>query len=151
MDYEFYMKLAYNQAEIARDIMEVPIGCVIVFKDEVIGKGYNKRNTMKNTLYHAEICAINEACTFLSDWRLEDCTMFVTVEPCPMCAGAILQSRIKTLVFGATSKKAGCCGSILNILDNDSFNHKVEVINGVLEKECSNIMSKFFNGLRSKG
>lgn len=150
MDYKLYMKEAYKQAELAKEIMEVPIGCIIVYKDKIIGKGFNKRNTMKNSLYHAEIIAINEACNTLGDWRLEDCILFVTVEPCPMCAGAILQARIKKLVYGTTSKKAGCCGSIVNILDNDSFNHKVEVVRGVLEDECSEIISNFFYNLRNK-
>ena len=149
LDYNFYMKEAYNQASLAKDLLEVPIGCVIVHNNKIIGKDFNRRNTMKNSLFHAEIGAINQACNALNDWRLEDCTIFVTVEPCPMCAGAILQARIPTLVYGAKNKKAGCCGSILNLLDDDRFNHKVEIIHGVMEQECSAIMVDFFANLRT--
>ena len=127
----------------AYEIDEVPIGCIIVYNNEIISYGYNQRNSKKNSLKHAEIIAINNACNVIGDWRLENCTLFVTVEPCPMCAGAILQSRIDTVVFGAKNKKAGCCGSILNLLDNDKFNHKVKIIDGMLLDECSNLMKKF--------
>lgn len=150
LDYDLYMKEAYLQAKIAKDLMEVPIGCVIVHNNKIIGKGYNKRNTNKNALYHAEIIAINEACNFLGDWRLEDCTLFVTVEPCPMCAGAMLQARVQKLVYGTKNKKAGCCGSILNILQDNRFNHIVDITHGVMEEECSSIMTEFFTSLRNK-
>ncbi len=150
MNYEFFMKEAYNQALKAYEIDEVPIGCIIVYNNEIISYGYNQRNSKKNSLKHAEIIAINNACNVIGDWRLENCTLFVTVEPCPMCAGAILQSRIDTVVFGAKNKKAGCCGSILNLLDNDKFNHKVKIIDGILLDECSNLMKKFFKNLRNK-
>ncbi len=143
-----YMQKALELSQKAFEIQEIPIGCIIVYNDEIIGKGYNKRNSGKNTLYHAEIIAINEACETMGDWRLEDCTMYVTVEPCPMCSGAILQSRIKRLVYGTVNKKAGCCGSIYNLLDDDRFNHKVEVTTGVLEEECSLVMKEFFKNLR---
>lgn len=150
MDLEFYMDKALEQAEMAREIDEVPIGCVIVYEDKIIGKGYNRRNTEKNVLAHAEIIAINEACGFMKDWRLEDCTLFVTVEPCPMCSGAILQSRVKRVVFGTRNAKAGCCGSILNVVDDDRFNHRVEIVEGIRQEECSNIMKEFFKEKRRK-
>lgn len=150
MDLEFYMDKALEQAEMAREIDEVPIGCVIVYEDKIIGKGYNRRNIEKNVLAHAEIIAINEACGFMKDWRLEDCTLFVTVEPCPMCSGAILQSRVKRVVFGTRNAKAGCCGSILNVVDDDRFNHRVEIVEGIRQEECSNIMKEFFKEKRRK-
>lgn len=148
MDFDYYMGIAINEAKKAEKKDEVPIGCIIVYKDEIIGKGYNKRNNEKNVLAHAEIIAINEACKKMEDWRLEDCTLFVTVEPCPMCSGAILQARIKTVVFGTRNIKAGCCGSILNIMDDSRFNHKVEVVEGIRQDECSEIMKNFFKSKR---
>ena len=150
MDYNFFMKEALKEAVKAYNINEVPIGCVIVHNDKIISKGYNKRNSEKNALKHAEIIAIDKACKIIGDWRLEGCTLFVTVEPCPMCAGAILQSRIDTVVFGAKNSKAGCCGSILNILDNNSFNHKVNIVEGVMVEDCSILMKQFFKDLRRK-
>lgn len=151
MDYDFYMKEALDEALKAYQNDEVPIGCVIVHNDEIIGKGFNKRNTVKNVLGHAEIIAINEACNTIGDWRIENSTLFVTVEPCPMCSGAILQARISRVVFGAKNNKAGCCGSIYNLLDDDRFNHKAEVIDGVLEDDCSYLMKKFFKEKREGG
>lgn len=151
MDYDFYMKAALDEALKAYQNDEVPIGCVIVHNDEIIGKGFNKRNTVKNVLGHAEIIAINEACNTIGDWRIENSTLFVTVEPCPMCSGAILQARISRVVFGAKNNKAGCCGSIYNLLDDDRFNHKAEVIDGVLEDDCSYLMKKFFKEKREGG
>ena len=150
MDYNFFMKEALKEAFKAYNINEVPIGCVIVHNDKIISKGYNKRNSEKNALKHAEIIAIDKACKIIGDWRLEGCTLFVTVEPCPMCAGAILQSRIDTVVFGAKNSKAGCCGSILNILDNNSFNHKINIVEGVMVEDCSILMKQFFKDLRRK-
>lgn len=150
MDYEFFMKEAYKEALKAYKLDEVPIGCVIVYNNKIIARGYNKRNTLKNSLKHAEIIAINEACSIIKDWRLEGCTLFVTVEPCPMCAGAILQARINKVVFATKNNKAGCCGSILNILNNDSFNHKVEVVEGILLEECSLLMKDFFKNIRKR-
>lgn len=144
-----YMREALKQAKKAAKITETPIGCVIVYGDKIIARGYNRRNTDKNTLAHAEILAIRKACRVLGDWRLEGCTMYVTLEPCPMCAGAILQARIPRVVIGAMSPKAGCCGSILNILQMREFNHRAEVVSGVLEEECAAIMSGFFAGLRN--
>lgn len=148
MDYEYFMKEAYKEALSAYDLSEVPIGAVIVYEDKIIGRGSNRRNTLKNSLMHAEIMAINEACKYMGDWRLEDTSMFVTVEPCPMCAGAILQARIKTLVFGTRNKKAGSCGSLINILDHDGYNHKTEIIEGIMQEECKALMSSFFKDLR---
>lgn len=144
----FFMKKALKQAEHAIDLGEVPIGCVIVSGGKVVGRGYNMRNTKKTTLAHAEILAIDKASRKLGDWRLEGCTMYVTLEPCQMCAGAIVQSRIDRVVIGATSPKAGCAGSILNILNNDMFNHQVETRYGVLEEECTAILQRFFKALR---
>ncbi len=149
MDYNFFMKEAYKEAIKAYDINEVPIGCVIVYNNNIIARGYNKRNSEKNSLKHAEIIAIDKACNVLGDWRLEGCTLFVTVEPCPMCAGAILQSRIDTVVFGTKNNKAGCCGSILNLLDNKNFNHTVKIIDSILLEDCSMLMKKFFKKLRN--
>lgn len=148
MDYEKYMDMALEQAQIAYDNNEVPIGCVIVYNDEVIGKGANLRVTKGNVLAHAEIIAINEACGFMGDWRLENCTLFVTVEPCPMCAGAILQARVKEVVFGTRNPKAGCAGSIYNILQEDRFNHQVEITEGIRQEECAKLMKDFFKRFR---
>ncbi|MGN1319226.1 MAG: nucleoside deaminase [Lachnospirales bacterium] len=148
MDYEKYMAYALKQAEIAYSNNEVPIGCVIVYDDKIIGKGANMRVTKGNVLAHAEIIAINEACNFLGDWRLEDCTLFVTVEPCPMCSGAILQARIPTVVFGTRNPKAGCVGSIYNLLQDDRFNHKAEIIEGIMAEESAAIMKDFFKRFR---
>lgn len=143
-----YMKEALKQAKKAYDLGEVPIGCVIVYQDKVIGRGYNRRNTDKNTLAHAEITAINKASKKMGDWRLEDCTLYVTLEPCQMCSGAIIQSRISTVVMGCMNPKAGCGGSILNILEMKEFNHQAEVIRGIMETECSEILQRFFKELR---
>lgn len=145
---EYYMREALKQAKKAMKLGEVPIGCVIVYEDTIIGRGYNRRNTDKNTLSHAEITAINRASKKIGDWRLEDCTLYVTLEPCQMCAGAIIQSRISRVVMGAMNPKAGCGGSILNILEMEEFNHQAEVERGVLEEECSRILQEFFKDLR---
>ncbi len=148
---EKYMKEALKQAGKALKLKEVPIGCVIVRDDgKIMGRGYNRRNTDKSTLSHAEISAIKKAVRIAGDWRLEDCTIYVTLEPCPMCAGAIVQSRIRRCVFGADSPKSGCGGSILNILDEERFNHQVETEKGVLQKECTEILQSFFKDLRER-
>ena len=145
---ERYMKEAIKQAKKAAKIGEVPIGCVIVYENKIIARGYNKRNTKKNTLAHAEIIAMNKASKVVGDWRLEGCTMYVTLEPCQMCAGAIVQSRMDRVVVGTMNKKAGCCGSVLNLLNMEEFNHQVELTIGILEEECSYVISEFFRDLR---
>lgn len=147
---EKYMKAAYKQAKKAYALGEVPIGCVIVHEGKVIGRGYNRRNTDKNTLAHAEITAIKRASKVIGDWRLEECTMYVTLEPCQMCAGAIVQARVTETVIGAMNPKAGCGGSILNILEMQEFNHQVIVRRGVLEEECQLILKRFFQELRER-
>lgn len=145
---ELYMKLALKQAQKAYKLGEVPIGCVIVQDDKVIGRGYNRRNTDKNTLAHAEITAINKASKKVGDWRLEDCVLYVTLEPCQMCSGAIVQARIPKVVIGCMNPKAGCAGSVLNVLQMPEFNHQVETVKGVLEEECSQMLKQFFTELR---
>ncbi|MDF2586718.1 MAG: hypothetical protein K0S41_559 [Anaerocolumna sp.] len=145
-----YMKAAINEAKKAAKIGEVPIGCVIVYNDKIIARGYNKRNTKKTTLAHAEMIAIQKASKVLGDWRLEECTMYVTLEPCQMCSGAIVQARIKECIVGAMNPKAGCAGSILNILQMDEFNHKVELTTGIMEDECKEVLQEFFKSLRTK-
>lgn len=147
---ERYMKEAIKQAKKAYALDEVPIGCVIVQDNKIIARGYNRRNTDKNALAHAEISAIKKASKKTGDWRLEDCTMYVTLEPCQMCAGAIVQSRMKKVVIGAMNPKAGCAGSVINILQMKRFNHQVEMENGILEKECADMLSTFFKELREK-
>lgn len=148
MDYVFFMQEALKEAKKAFEINEVPIGCVIEYNGQIIARGYNQRNFKANVLYHAEIIAIKNACDFLNDWRLEGTTIYVTVEPCAMCAGAILQSRIDKVVFGAFNEKGGCCGSVLNILNQPKFNHKAKIISGILGNECKEIMQLFFKNLR---
>lgn len=145
---EKYMKMAMKQAMKAYALGEVPIGCVIVYKDKVIGRGYNRRNTDKNTLSHAEIIAINKASKVIGDWRLEECTLYVTLEPCQMCSGAIVQARIPRVVIGCMNAKAGCAGSVLNILQMPEFNHQVEITKDVLQEPCSEMLSDFFKELR---
>ena len=147
-DEEKFMKEAIRQAKKAYALREVPIGCVIVYEGKIIARGYNRRNTDKNTTSHAEITAIRKASKKLGDWRLEGCTLYVTLEPCQMCAGAIVQARIDKVVIGSMNPKAGCAGSVLNLLEMDGFNHKVEVERGVLEEECSTMLSGFFKELR---
>ena len=147
---EKYMREAIRQAKKAYEIGEVPIGCVIVYQDKIIGRGYNRRTIDKNTLAHAELLAIRKASKKMGDWRLEDCTMYVTLEPCQMCSGAIVQSRMKKVVVGCMNPKAGCAGSILNLLQMEEFNHQVELEIGVLEEECSQMMKQFFKELREK-
>ena len=143
-----YMKEAIKQAKKAEKLKEVPIGCVIVYQDKIIARGYNRRNTDKTTLGHAEITAIKKASRVIGDWRLEDCTIYITLEPCQMCAGAIVQARIPNVVIGCMNPKAGCAGSIINLLDMKQFNHQVEVIRGVRQDECSEMMKSFFRDLR---
>ena len=147
---EKYMKAALTQAKKAYAIDEVPIGCVIVQNGRIIARGYNRRNTDHNTLAHAELSAIRKASRRTGDWRLEDCIMYVTLEPCQMCAGAIVQSRMQRIVIATMNTKAGCAGSVLNLLQMQEFNHQVEITRGVLEEECSAMLSQFFRELREK-
>ena len=147
---EKFMKAAIREARKAEKIQEVPIGCVIVHEDKIIARGYNRRNIDKNTLAHAELSAIKKASKKLGDWRLEGCTLYVTLEPCQMCAGAIVQARIDKVVIGCMNPKAGCAGSVLNLLQISAFNHQVELECGILEKECSQMLSDFFKKLREQ-
>ena len=144
------MREAIRQAKKAGKLDEVPIGCVIVRDGKIIARGYNRRNTEKSTLAHAEIQAIRKASKVIGDWRLEDCTMYITLEPCQMCAGAIVQARIPRVVIGSRKPKAGCAGSILDLLHVPAFNHQVELEEGVLQEECSEMLTSFFRELRKK-
>ncbi len=147
---ERYMREAVRQAKKAYAIGDVPIGCVIVYEGNIIARGYNRRTKDKNVLAHAEMIAIKKACKKMNDWRLEDCTMYVTLEPCQMCSGAIVQSRMKRVVIGCMNPKAGCAGSVLNLMQVEAFNHQVELEIGVLQEECSSLMKQFFKELREK-
>ena len=147
---ERFMKAAIAQAKKAAAIDEVPIGCVIVYDGRIIARGYNKRNKEKNTLSHAEMNAIRKASRYLGDWRLEGCTMYITLEPCPMCAGAIVQARVDRVVIGSMNAKAGCAGSVMNLLQEVRFNHQVETTYDVLHDECSGMLSGFFRDLRER-
>ncbi len=146
--HEKYMREALKQAKKAYALGEVPIGCVIVHEGKIIGRGYNRRNTDKNPLSHAEITAIRKASKYIGDWRLEECTIYITLEPCQMCAGAIIQARIPEVVMGCMNPKAGCGGSVLNILEMPDFNHQALVTRGILEPECSQLLKLFFAELR---
>lgn len=145
---EKYMKKAIAQAKRAVANGDVPIGCVIVYEDRIIARGYNKRNLKKTTLAHAELLAIEKASKVMGDWRLEGCTMYVTLEPCQMCAGAIVQARMDRVVIGCMNSKAGCAGSIYNLLQEPRFNHQVELVRDVCREECSSMLSEFFRNLR---
>lgn len=144
------MQAAIEEAHKASALDEVPIGAVIVYQNEIIASGYNVRETSQSALSHAELIAIQEANQRLSSWRLEDCTLYVTLEPCQMCAGAIIQSRIKRVVFGAFDPKAGCAGTIMNLLEDERFNHQVELTSGVLKEDCSGLLTTFFRNLRKR-
>ena len=147
---EKFMREAIKQARKAGDYLEVPIGCVIVQGGRIIARAYNRRNMDKSALSHAELLAIRKASKKTGDWRLEDCTLYVTLEPCQMCAGAIVQARMKRVVIGSMNPKAGCAGSVMNLLQTDGFNHQAELTTGVLNEECSMLMSQFFQELRQK-
>lgn len=142
------MREALKQAKRASALGEMPVGAVIVRDGEIISRAYNRRETKKNALYHAEITAIERACKKLGGWRLPRCEMYVTLEPCPMCAGAILNSRIEHVYYGASDEKSGCCGSKINLLDMNLCNYTVTVTGGILENECRDIIKKFFRNLR---
>ncbi len=146
----FFMKEALIEAQKAYVLDETPIGAVIVYEGKIIGRGYNRRNTDKNVLAHAEITAIREACEAMGDWRLEGCSIYITLEPCPMCAGAIVQARLPRVIFGARSPKAGFGGSVLNILQMSELNHQCEVVEEVCIDECSQLIKEYFKGIRSK-
>ncbi|NQD68882.1 nucleoside deaminase [Bacillus haikouensis] len=147
---EHFMMEALKEAEKAREINEVPIGAVVVMGDEVIGRGYNLRETTQNAITHAETLAIQEACENAGTWRLEGAELYVTLEPCPMCSGAIILSRIEKVVYGAADPKAGCAGTLMNLLNDSRFNHQCEVVSGVLEESCGAILSDFFRELRAR-
>ncbi|ADF36984.1 tRNA adenosine(34) deaminase TadA [Priestia megaterium] len=147
---EKYMRLAIDEALKAKDKLEVPIGAVIVQNDEVVASAYNLRETEQRSVAHAELLAIDEACKKLRTWRLEDATLYVTLEPCPMCAGAIVLSRVKRVVFGAYDPKGGCAGTLLNLLKFEKFNHQAEVVGGMLEEECGSLLTTFFRELRQR-
>ncbi len=147
---EQFMREALKEAEKAKKLNEVPIGCVIVHDGKIIGRGYNRRMKDNNTLSHAELNAIKKASKKLKDWRLDDCEMYVTTEPCQMCSGAIVQARIKKVYIGCMNPKAGCAGSIMNLLQVEEFNHQVEIESGVLDEECSKMLTDYFKQLRAK-
>jgi tRNA(adenine34) deaminase len=146
----FFMQLALDEAKKARGLNEVPIGAIIEVDGKVVSRGHNLRETNQNAICHAELLAIQHACEMLNTWRLDDATLFVTLEPCPMCAGAIIQSRIKRVVFGAHDPKAGCAGTFMNLLQDERFNHQSEVESGILQEECGAILTDFFKGLRER-
>ena len=148
---EHFMREAIRLAKKAAALKEVPIGCVIVHDGKIIGRGYNRRTIDKNVLAHAEIVAIRKACRVLGDWRLEDCTMYVTLEPCPMCAGAIVQARVPKVVIACMNPKAGCAGSVLDMFHEDGFNHQVEAEVGLMGEVCSQMLKDFFKELREEG
>lgn len=150
LQHEIYMKEALIEAKKALALDETPIGALIVHENTIIARAYNRRNTDKNALAHAEILAIDEACKVIGDWRLEQCTLYITLEPCPMCAGAIVQARIPTVVYGAKSPKAGCGGSILNLLQLEQLNHQCEVIAGIEEAASSQLLKDYFKQMRIK-
>jgi len=147
MDREDYMREALALAETSRAEGEVPVGCVIVYNGEIIARGRNRREQNQSALGHAELEAISEACARLGSWRLEDCSLYVTLEPCSMCAGAIINARIGKVFFGARDRAAGACGGVLNIFE-ENFGHKPQLVGGILEKECSELLSSFFRSLR---
>lgn len=147
---EKFMKEAIRQARKAEALGDVPIGCVIVRDGRIIARGYNRRNKDKTVLAHAELLAMRKACRKEGDWRLEECTMYITLEPCQMCAGAIVQARIPRVVIGSMNPKAGCGGSVLNLLEMKEFNHQAQVERGVLQEECSAMLSDFFRALRER-
>ncbi len=147
---DYFMNKAILEAEKAYDMEEVPVGAVVVKDGKIIGKGFNQKESAKDATKHAEILAINEACKTLDTWRLTGCTMYVTLEPCAMCAGALVNSRIENLIIGASDPKTGACGSIFNIVNEEKLNHRVKVKFGVMEDECSTMLKEFFRNLRSK-
>ncbi|BCU80242.1 tRNA-specific adenosine deaminase [Polycladomyces abyssicola] len=150
VEHEKWMQVAIEEAEKARKIGEVPIGAVIVRNGEIIGRGHNLRETAKDPTLHAEMIAIRQAAERLGGWRLIGCSLYVTLEPCPMCAGAIVQSRIGKVVYGAADPKAGCAGTLMNLLEDERFNHQAEVISGVMAEQCGSLLTHFFRELRER-
>ncbi|UZD74205.1 tRNA adenosine(34) deaminase TadA [Bacillus siamensis] len=148
MNDEYYMREAIKEAEKAEAKGEVPIGAVLVLHDEIVARAHNLRETEQRSLAHAEMLAIDEACRKLGTWRLEDAVLYVTLEPCPMCAGAVVLSRVDKVVFGAFDPKGGCTGTLMNLLQEERFNHQAEVVSSVLEEECGEMLSAFFRKLR---
>ncbi|MGF9966948.1 tRNA adenosine(34) deaminase TadA [Bacillus rhizoplanae] len=146
----YFMKLAIEEAKKAEEIQEVPIGAVVVVDGKVVSRAHNLRETEQRSIAHAELLAIDDACKKLGTWRLENATLYVTLEPCPMCAGAIVLSRVKRVVYGASDPKGGCAGTLMNLLTEERFNHQSEVVVGVLEEECGALLTTFFRGLRKK-
>ncbi|MBU5261203.1 tRNA adenosine(34) deaminase TadA [Bacillus atrophaeus] len=147
---EFYMLEAIKEAKKAEEIGEVPIGAVLVMNDDIVARAHNLRETEQRSIAHAEMLAIDEACRTLGTWRLEGASLYVTLEPCPMCAGAVVLSRVGRVVFGAFDPKGGCSGTLMNLLQEERFNHQAEVVSGVLENECGQMLSDFFRNLREK-
>ena len=150
MPHEQYMRIAIEQAKIAEENGDVPIGAVIVYKDQIIGKAYNQREQLQDPTAHAEIIALTQAAAALENWHLNGCTMYVTLEPCPMCAGALVLARIDRLVYGCADPKTGACGSLYNIVQDERLNHRIEVASGVLADECSQILQEFFKKRRTE-
>jgi tRNA(adenine34) deaminase len=146
----FYMKEAIKEALKAEDLNEVPIGAVIVIDGKIISRAHNLRETEQNAVAHAELMAIEQACREIGSWRLEEATLYVTLEPCPMCSGAIILSRVKKVVYGASDPKGGCAGTLMNLLQDERFNHQSEVIKGVCESECGQILTDFFRRIRER-
>ncbi|TDT51942.1 tRNA adenosine(34) deaminase TadA [Fonticella tunisiensis] len=146
--HEYYMSMAIEEAKKAYILDEVPVGAVIVRNGNIIAKAHNLRETLKDALAHAEILAIREACRVLNGWRLIGCDIYVTLEPCPMCAGAMVNSRINRVIFGAYDPRAGACGSLYNIANDTKLNHRVEIVSGVLEDECKGLLQAFFKEKR---
>lgn len=147
---EFYMKEAITEAKKAEALGEVPIGAVVVLDGKIIARGHNLRESEQNAVAHAELLAIEKACKSLGTWRLENAVLYVTLEPCPMCSGAIIMSRVKRVVYGAADPKGGCAGTFMNLLQDERFNHQSEVISGVLQEECSELLSAFFRAIRER-
>jgi tRNA(adenine34) deaminase len=146
----YFMRAAIEEARKAEALREVPIGAVVVRGDDIIGRGYNLRETAKDPLAHAELIAIKEASLSLDAWRLLDCRLYVTLEPCPMCAGAIVQARVPQVIYGTKDPKAGCAGTLMNLLQEERFNHRVDVVSGILQEECAELLTQFFRKLRGK-
>ena len=149
-EHEFYMRMAMREAMRAQEADEVPVGAVIVHDGQVIGKGYNQREALNDPTAHAEVIAITAAANALDSWRLENTRMYVTLEPCPMCAGAIILARIPEVYYAATDPKAGCCGSLMNLLADQRFNHRPLVVPGILGEECGEMLRNFFRNIRAR-